>query len=234
LTSAELRDLYYLRHSNQIKMNKLTLAIIVLVLVVAGGFGMFYMYGASVRDNSVAKQEGVKEAWGNVQSAYQRRADLIGNLVETVKGAAKTETNILIGVTEARAGLRHYIDSVGQVINAGKDSIARATRPSQLDRAGVMINSGFNGMRGFMTENYPEVKSIANFTMLQSQLEGTENRINTERDRYNGTVKEYNSYIRGTWRKMGLGLVGSAEDDFTVREMFEAKEGADVAPTVKF
>lgn len=215
-------------------MNKVLISVLVLLAVVVGGFAMFYFYGASVRDKAIAQQETVKESWGNVQSAYQRRADLIGNLVETVKGAAKTETNILIGVTEARSGIVRYADSVSTVIDQQKEQLKNAKTPAELQQGDVMMMNTYRGFRGFMTENYPDVKSVQNFSMLQAELEGTENRINTERTRYNETVKDYNSYIRGTWRKMALGLVADDTDELTVREMFEAKEGADEAPKVKF
>jgi len=215
-------------------MNKLTLSILILIGVVVLGFGIFYLYAAGVRDSAVTKQETVDQSWGNVQSAYQRRADLIGNLVETVKGAAKTETNILIGVTEARGGVSHYIDSVGNVLAQQKSQIKSATSPAELQQNDVMMMNTYRGFKGFMTENYPDLKSIQNFGMLQSELEGTENRINTERNRYNESVKDYNSHIRGTFRRMGLKLAGSEEDQFKVREMFEAKEGAEEAPKVKF
>lgn len=215
-------------------MKKLTLGIIILVGAIVLGFGMFYMYGASVRDSSVTKQETVKETWGNVQSAYQRRADLIGNLVETVRAAAENEKQILVGVTEARGGIRHYTDSVGNIIAQQQQQVKSAQTPSELEQSDMMIMNTYRGFRGFMTENYPTIQSTQNFSTLQAQLEGTENRINTERNRYNESVKDYNSFIRGTWRKMGLSLVGSSEDDFTVREMFEAKEGAEDAPVVKF
>lgn len=215
-------------------MKKSTLAIIVLVGAIVLGFLFFYMYGASVRDNSVTKQETVKETWGNVQSAYQRRADLVGNLVETVRAAAENEKEILIGVTESRGGVRHYTDSVGNVIALQQQQVKSAQTPAELEQSDMMIMNTYRGFRGFMTENYPTIQSTQNFSTLQAQLEGTENRINTERNRYNESVKDYNSYIRGTWRRMGLNLVASAEDDFKVREMFEAKPGAEDAPVVKF
>lgn len=215
-------------------MNKLTVSILVLVLVIAAGFGIMYMYGASVRDKSIAKQETVNESWGNVQGAYQRRADLISNLVATVKAAAENEKQILIGVTEARSGIAHYADSVGNIIAQQKQNMASATTPAQLQESDVIMTGAMRGFRGFITEQYPTVQSTQNFTMLQTQLEGTENRINTERNRYNETVKDYNSYIRGTWRKMGLNLIGTDGDNLVVREMFESKPGAEDAPVVKF
>ena len=97
-------------------MNKLTISALILLGSIAVGFVSFYFYSASVRDNAVKNQETVNEAWGNVQSAYQRRADLIGNLVATVKAAAENEREILLGVTEARGGIRHYTDSVGNLV----------------------------------------------------------------------------------------------------------------------
>jgi LemA protein len=215
-------------------MNKLTLSIVILVGVVLLGFGIFYLYAASVRDNAVTKQETVDESWGNVQTEYQRRADLIINLVEVVKAAAKTETNILIGVTEARAGIPHYIDSIGNVIAQQREIMKSADSPAALQQTDVMMMNTVRGFRGFMSENYPDLKSIANYGSLQAQLEGTENRVNTARTRYNDAVKDFNSHIRGTFRRMGLSLVSDEADNFKTREMFEAKEGADEAPKVKF
>lgn len=215
-------------------MKRSTLMILVTAAVVVGGFLMFYLYAASVRDNAVEKQEKVKEAWGNVQGAYQRRADLIGNLVETVKAAAANEKQILVGVTEARAGIAHYTDSVGNIIAAQRQQIASASSPAELEKGDLMIMGAYRGFNGFITENYPTVQSTQNFSTLQAQLEGTENRINTERNRYNEAVKDYNSHIRGTFKKMGLSLVAGADDNFVVKEGFEAKPGAEDAPVVKF
>jgi LemA protein len=215
-------------------MNKVTIAILILLGSIVFGFVSFYFYAAGVRDNAVKNQETVNESWGNVQSAYQRRADLIGNLVETVRAAAENEREILIGVTESRGGIRHYTDSVGNLVAEQSAKVKSATSPAELQQSDMVLMNTYRGFRGFMTENYPTVQSTQNFTNLQAQLEGTENRINTERNRYNEAVKTYNAYIRGTFKKMGLNLVASEEDNFKVREMFEAKEGADEAPKVKF
>jgi LemA protein len=223
----------YIRIQNQI-MNKVTIAILILVGSIVIGFVSFYFYAAGVRDNAVKNQETVNESWGNVQSAYQRRADLIGNLVETVRAAAENEREILIGVTEARGGIRHYTDSVGNLVAEQSAKVKNATTPAELQQSDMVLMSTYRGFRGFMTENYPTIQSTQNFSNLQAQLEGTENRINTERNRYNESVKTYNAYIRGTFKKMGLNLVASDEDNFKVREMFEAKEGAEEAPKVKF
>lgn len=215
-------------------MKKSTLLIFGLIGAVVLGIVILYLYGAGIRDNAVVKQESVNAAWGNVQSAYQRRADLIGNLVETVRAAAENEKEILVGVTEARAGIKHYADSVGNIINQQSEKIKRATSPDDLQNSDMVMMTAYGGFRGFITENYPTVQSTQNFSALQSELEGTENRINTERNRYNDAVKEYNSHIRGTFKRMGLKLVSDESDDFTVRKAFEAKPGADEVPKVKF
>ncbi len=215
-------------------MNKVTIAALILLGSIVLGLVTFYFYAASVRDTAVKNQETVKESWGNVQSAYQRRADLIGNLVETVRAAAENERQILLGVTEARGGIGHYTDSVGNLVAEQSARVKSATSPAELQQSDMVLMNTYRGFRGFMSENYPTVQSTQNFANLQAQLEGTENRINTERNRYNESVKTYNAHIRGTFKKMGLSMVASEEDNFKVRETFEAKEGADEAPKVKF
>jgi LemA protein len=193
-------------------MNKLTLTLIILVLVIGGGFAMFYFYGTSIYDGSVKQQEEVDAAWANVQSAYQRRADLIPNLVNTVQGAAENEKDILTQVTQARAG------------------IASATTPEQIDQNAAVLNRAIN----VVFERYPEIRSTENFAMLQVELSGTENRIKTERDRYNEAVKLFNTYVRGFWRSKALSLVSGPDDDFKKREPFKAQEGSENAPKVEF
>jgi LemA protein len=213
---------------------KTSLIAVILVAALLLGFGLFYLYGAGVRDKAVERQETVKQTWSDVQGAYQRRADLIGNLVETVRAAAQNEKEILIGVTEARGGIRHYTDSLGHVVAEQQQAVRNANSPAQLEQSDMVLMNTYKGFRGFMTENYPTINSTQNFSTLQAQLEGTENRINTERNRYNEAVKDYNSYIRGTWREKGIGLVSKPEDNFKTMEGFEAKEDAEDAPVVKF
>jgi len=215
-------------------MNKLALSAIILVGTIVVGFIIFYLYGASVRDNAIQRQESVNEAWANVQGAYQRRADLIGNLVETVRAAAENEKDILVGVTEARAGIQHHTDSVGNLIREQREALSTAGTPQELDARDMALMTTYRGFKGFLTENYPTVQANKNFSDLQVSLEGTENRINTARDRFNEAVKEYNALIRGTWRRMGLRLVADESDNLVARDMFEAKPGADEAPKVKF
>ena len=187
------------------KSRNLILIIILVALVFIGGCG------CSGYNGLVQQDESVKKSWNNVQSDYQRRADLIPSLVATVKGAAENERGILTAVTQARAG------------------IVDAKTPEDLDIAGRKINTAIN----LAFEAYPQIRSTENFQELQSQLEGTENRINVARQRYNETIKIYNSYVRGFFKRFALSLFGGGED-FNARKGFEAAAGADQAPKVDF
>jgi LemA protein len=185
------------------------------VLGVIGAIILFAFLGYYNSYNKAVKlQEGVDEKWGNVQSAYQRRADLVPNLVEIVKGAANNEKEILTKVTQARAGI------VGVA-----DEISNAKNPEQLEMLGKKINTAIN----LAYEAYPQIRSTENFQGLQMQLEGTENRINRERDLYNESIKEYNTHIRGFFNKMFLN-----GEEFPKKEGFKAAAGAEKAPDVKF
>jgi len=194
------------------KSNKVLIALLAVVGVIVVGFGIFYMYGTSVYSGAVEKQEAVNEKWANVQTAYQRRADLVPQLVATVKGAAANEEKILTEVTNARAGIKN------------------ATTPEEIQQQGSIINRNIQ----VVFEKYPEIRSTENFGMLQAQLEGTENQVKTERDLYNEAVKEFNSYVRGFWKHKALGLVGNDDEEFKVRKMFEADAGSQNAPKVSF
>lgn len=185
-----------------------TLAIIGVIVVFIFGF---FMWGTGVYDNAVAAQENVSKEWNDVQAAYQRRADLVPNLVATVKGAAENEKEILTQVTQARAG------------------IVGAKTPEDLELAGRKINTAIN----LAFEAYPQIRSTENFQDLQAQLEGTENRINVARQRFNDAVARYNVYVRGYFKRMALNMFGSGED-FSPRKGFEASAGAENAPAVKF
>jgi LemA protein len=171
----------------------------------------FVMWGTGVYDKAVSMQEDVNKEWADVQATYQRRADLVPALVETVKGAAENERGILTAVTEARAG------------------IVNAKTPEDLEIAGRKINTAIN----LAYEAYPQIKSTENFQDLQSQLEGTENRINVARQDYNASIKEYNTFVRGFFKKMALNMFGGGED-FSVRKNFEASAEAQEAPKVNF
>ncbi|NLJ06442.1 MAG: LemA family protein [Sphingobacteriales bacterium] len=173
---------------------------------------IFIGWANSVYNKAIDLQEQVDARWGDVQTSYQRRADLVPNLVETVKGAAENELKILSTVTEARAG------------------ISRAKTPGEVEMFGKQINSAIN----LAFEAYPQIRSTENFKELQAQLEGTENRISVARMKYNEAVQQYNRHIRGKFRKMALNIFASEDDNFVRREMFEAEKGAEKAPEVKF
>lgn len=183
-----------------------TLVIVGIIIVFVGGF---YMWGTGVYDSAIKSQEDVNEAFANVQTQYQRRADLIPNLVATVKEAAENEKGILTQVTQARAG------------------ITSAQTPEDLEMAGRKINTAIN----LAFEAYPQIKSTENFKDLQSQLEGTENRISVARERYNEAVKKYNSYVRGYFKKMALSFFGD-DEDFTPKTGFQAAPGSENSPSV--
>jgi LemA protein len=169
-------------------------------------FILFFAY-RNTYNTAISLQETVDESWGNVGAAYQRRADLVPQLVETVKGAAANEKDILTRVTEARAG------------------IVKAKTPEDMELMGKEINTAIN----LAFEAYPQIRSTENFGALQAQLEGTENRINKARTDYNETVKKYNSHIRGFFNSMFLNA-----QTFPKKETFKAAEGSEKAPEVKF
>ena len=194
------------------KSNKVLIALLAVVGVIVVSFGIFYLYGTSVYSGAVEKQEAVNEKWANVQTAYQRRADLVPQLIATVKGAAANEEKILMEVTNARSGIKS------------------ATTPEEIQQQGSIINRNIQ----VVFEKYPEIRSTENFGMLQAQLEGTENQVKTERDLYNEAVKEFNSYVRGFWKHKALGLVGNDDEEFKVRKMFEADAGSENATKVSF
>jgi LemA protein len=183
------------------------LAIVGFIVVVVGGF---FMWGTGVYDNAIALQEKVNAEFADVQATYQRRADLIPNLVATVKEAAENERGILTAVTEARAG------------------IVGAKTPEDLEIAGRKINTAIN----LAFEAYPQIRSTENFQELQSQLEGTENRINVARQRYNESIRGYNTYVRGFFKRMALNMFGGGED-FSAKKGFEAAAGSENAPSVQ-
>jgi LemA protein len=188
----------------------------IIVIVIAA---ILVLFGCGKYNNLVQKDEGVKEKWGVVQSSYQRRADLIPNLVATVKGAANFETETLEKVIQARA-------SATQVKVDASDLTPEKLQ--QYQQAQGQLGAALGRLLA-VSENYPELKANANFQNLQAQLEGTENRINVARNDFNGAVREYNSAIRTFPNNIIAGISG-----FKQKPYFEAKEGADIAPEVKF
>ena len=168
-----------------------------------------------------ANEEAVTAAWGNVESAYQRRLDLIPNLVEVVKGYAKHEAETLTAVTEARA-------KVGSM-QVSKDVLNNPESLNKFQQAQGQLTGALSRLM-VVAEKYPDLKANQNFMDLQKQLEGTENRINVARERYNKTVQEFNTSIR----TFPNSLTNSMILHLQRKEAFKAEEGAKVAPKVKF
>lgn len=167
----------------------------------------------------VTKEEGVKTAWSNVETQYQRRADLIPNLVNTVKGYAAHETNTFNEVVEARAKATS--------INLNTDELT-PDKLAQYQQAQTQVSSALGRLIA-ISENYPDLKANQNFLELQAQLEGTENRITVARKEFNETAKLYNVATR----RFPANLVASAFG-FDQKPYFEAVAGAEAAPQVQF
>jgi LemA protein len=198
-------------------MNRAFLLVLVVIVVVVGGF---VVWGVGVNNQLVGLEQGVNEKWAQVQNVYQRRADLIPNLVETVKGFAAQEREVLESVTRARASASG-VQLTPEALND----------PKALERFQAAQNqlSGALSRLLVTVERYPELKSNQNFLALQSQLEGTENRIAVERRRFNETVREYNTRLR----VFPASLVGRFAG-FQPKAFFEATPDAATPPKVKF
>ncbi len=185
---------------------------LLLILVSAGMSSCGY-------NRAVNLQEKVSGQWANVENAYQRRADLIPNLVNTVKGYASHEKQTLEGVIQARS------EATKVTLNADNLTEENIKR---FERAQEGLTGALSKLM-MLRESYPDLKANQNFLTLQAQLEGTENRISVERRKYNEAVQEYNSAIRRFPTVIYAGWF-----DFRPKPYFEAKQGADVAPTVEF
>lgn len=193
-------------------MKKSTIIVLLIVAVVA-------IWGITGYNGLVNAEETVSNAWSNVESQYQRRADLIPNLVNTVKGYAEHEAQTLQAVTDARVRATQ--------MNVNVEDL---TPEKLLEYQKVQGELGTAlGRLLAITEAYPELKANENFLELQAQLEGTENRIAVARQNFNETVKEYNTSIRKFPRNLLAGMFG-----FEKRPYFEAQEGAAAAPQVNF
>jgi len=191
-------------------------AIIVLSLIII--LGTFSGCGYNTMQ---AQEEAVFAAWADVEAAYQRRADLIPNLVEAVKGYAKYEGDTLIAVTEARS-------RVGSV-KVSKEMLSDPQAFDKFQQAQGQLGGALSRLL-VVVEKYPDLKANQSFLGLQNQLEGTENRINVARVRYNKAVQEFNTSIR----TFPNSLTNSILLHLTRKEPFKADEGARVAPKVKF
>lgn len=191
-----------------------------LVLIVIGVFILILGgCGCNGYNNMVNLDEDVKAKWANVQSDYQRRADLIPNLVNTVKGAANFEQETLTKVVEARA------KATSVNINAGD---LTPEKIAQFQQAQGELSGALSRLL-VTVERYPELKANQNFQDLQKQLEGTENRIKVSRNDFNTAVQGYNSTVRRFPNNLFAGMFG-----FRMRDGFKADPGAERAPEVKF
>lgn len=195
-------------------MKSLPKWVIPVILIVLVG-----MYIGGMNNNAIQYEEEAETAWSDVENAYQRRTDLIPNLVKTVEGAADFERGTLKDVVDARAKATSVnVDPS----NLDDESIA------QFEEAQSELSGALSRLL-VSVERYPDLKATQNFRELQSQLEGTENRINVARDRFNEAVKHYNTYVRKFPQNIFMNMLG-----FNKMKRFEADEGAETAPDVDF
>ncbi len=194
--------------------------LIVLAVVAVIGFGLYSFFGGNY-NRMVSLDEGVKSQWGQVENVYQRRMDLIPNLVATVKGYATHESEVFTQIAEARS-------KAGGVMNISDEVLKDPAAFDRFQKAQGELSGALQRLL-MVTENYPDLKANANFMALQDQLEGTENRISVERGRFNDVVKAYNIFIKQFPRSIVANISG-----FTAKAYFSAAEGADTAPTVSF
>lgn len=193
-------------------MKKTWIIVIAVIAVIA-------IYFTSTYNSMVAQEEAVSTAWSNVENQYQRRSDLIPNLVNTVKGYAAHEKETFDAVVSARAKATQTTVSIDDLTPEKMQAYQRAQSE---------VGSALSRLLA-VTENYPELKANENFKELQVQLEGTENRISVERRKFNETARGYNTAIRKFPRNIVAGMFG-----FEKHPYFEAEEGSEKAPEVKF
>lgn len=190
-------------------------SLIITIAVIA----VIVLWGVKINNRMVSLEEDTTKAWSNVENVYQRRADLIPNLVETVKGYAAHESSTLQSVIEARS-------------NATKISVdpsnMTAEQLKQFQEAQGMVGSALGRLIA-ISESYPDLKANQNFQELQAQLEGTENRITVERKNFNDVASNYNKYVRKFPNSLLANILG-----FEKKPYFEAEEGASKAPKVTF
>jgi LemA protein len=192
------------------------LVVILLFILVVAGLAV-----AGIYNRLVTSQQNVDAKWADVQTQYQRRSDLIQNLVNTVQGAANFEKSTLTEVTNARA-------SVGQVKLDPSKAPTDAAQLEQFQQAQGQLTAALSRLL-VVSERYPDLKATRNFQELQAQIEGTENRIAVSRRNFNEAVQSYNTSVRSFPTNFVAGMLG-----FQPRPFFTAQEGAEKAPTVNF
>lgn len=191
----------------------------VALLVVLGLFLILGVWGCNGYNGVIKQDESVKKAWNNVNTEYQKRGDLVDNLVSTVKGAANFEKETLTGLVEARAKATSVNFTADQLTpeNIAKFQAAQGQMTGALSRLLAVV------------ENYPDLKANQNFTKLQGQLEGIENDVRNSRKVFNDAINTYNVKVRSFPMNLLAGMFG-----FSSKEGFKADEGADKAPKVQF
>jgi LemA protein len=192
---------------------------VILIVLLIGGLSIGGSYNSLVQLDQATQAQ-----WAQVQNAYQRRADLVPNLVATVKGAANFEQSTMTAVTEARA-------KVGQVTPAAAADILKDPAAFQRYQQAQQGLSSALGRLIAVSENYPQLKATANFRDLQAQLEGTENRITVERQRFNEAAQAFNTRRNSFPLVLIAGFFG---DKFAPKPYFQAQSGSEKAPEVKF
>lgn len=182
---------------------------------------ILFVYGAGSYNSLVSLRQGVDAKWAEVENQYQRRADLIPNLVRTVSGAANFEKSTLTEIVQARA-------SVGQVRLDPSKAPTDEAQLRQYEQAQGALGNALSRLL-VVSEKYPDLKANQNFQDLQAQLEGTENRITTARNYFNQAAQSYNTSVQSFPNNFLAGMWG-----FTTRPYFSAKEGSDIPPAVNF
>jgi LemA protein len=194
------------------------------LLIVVGVVVLLGMVVGGTYNGLVGSDQKVQAQWGQVQNVYQRRLDLIPNLVSTVKGAAGFEKSTYIAVSEARSKAQ------GALQTAGANPGSEPKKLAQVQQTQGELSSAL-GRLMVVVENYPDLKATANFRDLQAQLEGTENRITVERMRFNESAQEFNAKRQSFPTTLVAGMFGAR---FAVKSYFQADAGAQTAPKVDF
>lgn len=198
-------------------MNKKVIILIAVIILLFAGLSLGIMYNDLVRS-----EEMVKEKWAQVENVYQRRLDLVPNLVETVKGYAAHEKSTFLSVTEARS------KAVNVSQNKDQDIISNPEKFREFQNSQATLSNALSRLF-LVVERYPDLKANENFIALQSQLEGTENRISVERKRYNEVARIYNSKLRQFPTNFIANMFG-----FKIKEYFQSDASAKEVPKVKF
>jgi LemA protein len=201
-------------------MNKGVKALVIILVIVVAIFGVVKFF-AGTYNTMVSMDEGVLSQWAQVENQYQRRLDLVPNLVATVKGFASHESEVFTQVAEARS-------QAGGVMQLSSDVIDDPEALAKFQQAQNSLGGALQRLLS-VTENYPQLQANQNFMALQDELEGTENRIATERMRFNETVQEYNKYIRSFPKNIIANMNG-----FEKKAYFTSTDEAKTAPKVEF